>query len=485
MADLVSTLVDNAAIIMAVVNIVGAIAILHFERRNPRAAVLWLLFLFVFSSFGLVFYLLFGWSAHRIRRRYRTKEAEDRQGMEGLYRAIALNAPDPGPSSDVADHYSMVRMLLANHSRLTFGNKVDLIGDGQEKFRLLFRDMEGARDHIHAEYYIVRDDELGNRFLDLLVKKAAEGLEVRLLVDGVGTRLPQEKITWLRQQKVEVLSFFPPVIERFPALNLRVNHRNHRKIVVIDGRIGYLGGYNVGDEYLGKKKLGRWRDTHLRVEGPAVLDLQSRFLLDWNFTLARPMETTARFFPTPGRPGEGAMQIVSGGPDRRESRIKEAYLKLITSAQHRIYIQSPYFVPDGSVMDALRVAALSGVDVKVMMPRIPDHPLVHWASIDYLGDLLPSGVKTYLFEDGFLHAKTIVIDGEVASIGSANWDIRSFALNFETNAIMYCPKVAAGQEEAFFQDLALCREWTLQDHRTRPMGMKLKCTFARMFSWIL
>jgi cardiolipin synthase len=470
---------------MAVINILGAIVILHYERRDPRAAVLWLLFIFVFSSFGLVVYLLFGLSLHRIRRRYRTKEEEDRRGLEELYRFTALDGPDPALGTELSDHSSIVRMLLANRSRLTSGNRVDLINGGEEKFRLMFKDLEEASDHIHAEYYIVRDDDLGNRFLDILARKAEEGVEVRLLVDGVGTRLPRERVAGLSDKGVKVLVFFPPVIERFPALNLRINHRNHRKIVVIDGRTGYLGGYNVGDEYIGKKKMGRWRDTHLRIEGPAVLDLQSRFLLDWNFTSSQLQELDPRFFPRPGRPGDCAMQIVSGGPDRRESRVKEAYLKLIGSARRSIYIQSPYFVPDESVMDALQVAALSGVDVKIMVPVLPDHPLVHWASIDYLGDLLKSGVRVFLFEDGFLHSKTIVVDGAVSSIGSANWDIRSFKLNFETNAITYCHKVAVRQEEAFFQDLMDCREWTIGDHLSRSTWLKAKCTFARMFSWIL
>jgi cardiolipin synthase len=475
-----------ASVIMAVLNVIGAIVILHYERRNPRAAVLWLLFIFVLSTFGLVVYYFFGLSAHRIRRRYRTKEAEDRRGLEEIYRSNSPDGTGQGLNCAPSEYSSLVRMLLANNFRLTSGNKVDLINDGREKFRLLFKDLEEARDHIHAEYYIVRDDDLGNRFLDLLVQKAQEGLKVRLLVDGVGTRLPPSHVAGLRERGVEVLIFFPPVIERFPALNLRINHRNHRKIVVVDGRIGYLGGYNIGDEYLGKdERLGRWRDTHLRVEGPAVSDLQARFLLDWYFTLSRPLEAEARFFPKPERPGDGSVQIVSGGPDRRQSRVKEAYLKLIGSAKRSIYIQSPYFVPDESVQDALRVAALSGVDVRIMMPRLPDHPLVHWASIDYVGELLPSGVRAFLYQDGFLHSKAIVVDGAVASIGSANWDIRSFSLNFETNAMMYCRSVAVKQEEAFLRDLMDCREWTLGDHLSRSPWLKAKCTFSRLFSWIL
>ncbi|MBI0582596.1 MAG: cardiolipin synthase [Methanomassiliicoccus sp.] len=478
-----SVQIPNLSLIMGIINLIGALIIIHYERRTPRTAILWLLILFVVPAYGLIAYYLFGLSMHRTRRRYRTKEAQDRRGLDDLAALITADGPAPMMEDGLTDYSSLIRMLGANRVRLTYRNKVNLINDGEDKFRMLFTDLERAADHIHAEYYIVRDDELGNRFLDLLGKKAEEGVDVRLLVDGVGTRLSKGRVSELRAQGVKFLYFFPPVIERFPALNLRINHRNHRKIVVIDGLIGYLGGYNVGDEYLGLKRgVGRWRDTHLRIEGAAVQDLQARFLLDWDFTSSRPLEIEPRFFPPPGRAGEGAVQIVSGGPDKREDLVKEEYLKMIASARHRIYIQSPYFVPDESVLDALRVAALSGVEVRIMVPRLPDHPLVHWASLDYLGELVGSGVRAYLFEDGFLHAKAIVVDGLIASIGSANWDIRSFTLNFETNAIVYCKEVAARQEEAFFDDLASCQEWTLRDHQARSPWVRLKCGFSRLFS---
>lgn len=472
---------------MAAINILGAILILHYERRNPRGAVLWLLFLFLLSSFGLVLYFLFGRSMHRVRRSFRTKEAKDRQRLDDLVRLSAVDGTPADLEGDGLGEYSpLVRMLQANQSFLATGNRVRLINNGEEKFRLLFQDIEGAQDHIHAEYYIIRDDNLGNRFLDALAGKAEEGVEVRLLTDGVGTRLPLSKVAALRGRGVELLTFFPPVWARFPALNFRVNHRNHRKIVVIDGEVGYLGGYNVGDEHLGKDpRLGRWRDTHLRMEGRAVLDLQARFLLDWSFASTGEMEATSRYFPPTGQVGTGAVQIVSGGPDKREDLVKESYLKIIGSAGRSVYLQTPYFIPDESVLDALRVAALSGVDVRIMVPKIGDHPLVHWANLAYLGELVESGVKAYLYEGGFLHAKTIVVDGAIASVGSANWDIRSFELNFETNAMIYCRRIGREQEEAFLDDLRYCRQWTLADHLSRPTGVKIKCSFSRVFSPLL
>lgn len=485
--DPLSVLASNVSLIMGVINLLGAVLIIHYEYRDPRAAVLWLLILFLVPAFGLIAYFLFGRSMHWTRRSFRTKEAKDRQRLEDL---VQLSAIDGSPAAldgeGLAEYAPLARMLQANRSFLTTGNRVRLINDGEEKFRLLFKDLEGATDHINAEYYIVRDDALGRRFLDTLARKAEQGVEVRLLTDGVGTRIPRDRIAELRRRGVKVLSFFPPVWERFPAFNLRMNHRNHRKIVVIDGQVGYLGGYNVGDEYLGRdRRLGRWRDTHLRIEGSGVLDLQARFLLDWSFSSAGGLDVSPRYFPHRGAAGTGAVQIVSGGPDKRQDLVKESYLKMIGLARRSVCLQSPYFIPDASVLDALRVAALSGVDVRVMVPRTRDHPLVHWANLAYLGELVEVGVKAYLYRDGFLHAKTIVVDGAIASVGSANWDIRSLELNFETNAIIYCRRLAQEQEEAFMQDLLICQQWKLADHLARSTWVKVKCSFARVFSPLL
>ncbi len=485
--DPLSVLASNISLILGAINLLGAVLIIHYEYRDPRAAVLWLLILFLVPAFGLIAYFLFGRSIHWTRRSFRTKEAKDRQRLEDL---VQLSAIDGSPAAldgeGLAEYAPLARMLQANQSFLTTGNQVRLINDGEEKFRLLFKDLEGATDHINAEYYIIRDDDLGRRFLEMLARKAEQGVEVRLLTDGVGTRIPRDKIAALRRRGVKVLSFFPPVWDRFPAFNLRMNHRNHRKIVVIDGRVGYLGGYNVGDEYLGKDlRLGRWRDTHLRIEGSGVLDLQARFLLDWSFSSAGGLDVSLRYFPHKGGAGTGAVQIVSGGPDKRQDLVRESYLKMIGSARRSVYLQSPYFIPDASVLDALRVAALSGVDVRVMVPMTRDHPLVHWANLAYLGELVEAGVKAYLYQDGFLHAKTIVVDGAIASVGSANWDIRSLELNFETNAMIYCRRLAREQEEAFMRDVRSCQQWKLADHLNRSAWIKVKCSFARVFSPLL
>jgi cardiolipin synthase A/B len=241
--------------------------------------------------------------------------------------------------------------------------------------------------------------------------------------------------------------------------------------VVIDGKTSYVGGFNVGDEYLGRDPgLGHWRDTHLRIEGPASLALQFRFVLDWNFTSRVRVEPSPRYFPPIGG-GEGAtVQIVSSGPLQRQDEIKEVYLKMIASAKRSILIQTPYFVPDQSVMDLLRIAALSGVEVKIMVPRRRDQLLVHWASASYLGKLLEAGIRVFYYEGGFIHAKTITIDGLIVSIGSANWDIRGFELNFETNAIVYGKEFGERHGRAFDADLQSCTELTREAYDRRGVA---------------
>ena len=367
----------------------------------------------------------------------------------------------PNLGADLASRSSLVRMLLANQSRLSSGNRVDLITDGNKKFRLLFKDLEEARDHIHAEYYVLRDDELGNRFLDLLVRKAGEGLEVRLLVDGVGTRLPPEKVAGLRERGVKVLLFFPPVIERLPSLNLRINHRNHRKIVVIDGRVGYLGGFNVGDEYLGRKEKGRWRDTHVRVEGPVVLDLQARFLLDWDFTAERPLEIEPRHFPPAGRPGDGAMQIVlRAGPPGEQGQ--GGVPKMIgTARRERVHPVAVLCPMRGDISGGRPVR----VDVRVMMPA-PDHPQsTGRGSIIRRPAAVGGGL---LFEDGFARQ-----DHRGGRRGR-------FHQQRELGHPELCPELrdqchhlppeGGGETGGGVPPDHRRREWTLQDHLSRCCG---------------
>lgn len=281
----------------------------------------------------------------------------------------------------------------------------------------------------------------------------------------------------------EVEVFFPSI---FPLINPRLNFRNHRKIVVIDGRIGYIGGFNVGDEYIGlNNKFGYWRDTHLRIEGSSVLPIQTRFILDWNQASEHKIEYSERYFPAIPKKGDVAMQIISSGPDTDWPTIKNAYLKLLMEAKRYIYIQTPYFIPDNSFLNAIEVASLSGIDVRIMIPNKPDHLFVYWATYSYIGELLKAGAKVYIYDKGFIHAKTIVIDDEAASVGTANIDVRSFKLNFEVNAFIYDKLVCHELAEIFEKDILDSRELTLEQYENRSVIIKFKESISRLLTPIL
>src|SRR5699024_3817070 len=297
-------------------------------------------------------------------------------------------------------------------------NSVQLFTDGMHKFTQLIQDLEQAKDHIHLLYYIIRHDQLGTKIADVMIKKAKEGLDVRLLYDDMGSRsLSRKYIKRLENANIKVGAFFPPKI---PKVNFKINFRNHRKLAIIDGEIGYIGGFNIGDEYLGRsEKFGYWRDTHLRIQGDAVKTMQTRFILDWNQASRDHIPYEERYF-IGGNKGDVGIQIVSSGPDQEWEQIKYGYSKMILAAKEYVYIQTPYFIPDESLMDALRIAALSGIKIKIMIPNKPDHMFVYWATLSSIGELLNEGAEVYLYQNGFMHAKTIVVDGKLSSVGTAN-----------------------------------------------------------------
>ena len=280
--------------------------------------------------------------------------------------------------------------------------------------------------------------------------------------------------------------FFPSLVH---IAHPRINYRNHRKIAVIDGKTGFIGGFNIGDDYLSRiPEWAPWRDTAVQVEGHAVLAMQIRFFLDWNYAVkGEILEYSSRYFPDNAVSKDAwlPIQVVSGGPDTYWNPIKESYLKLINLATDSVYIQTPYFIPDESIMDALRMAALSGIDVRIMIPSKPDHWFVYWAGYSYIGQLLDAGVRAYTYNTGFIHAKTIVVDETAASVGSANWDVRSFRLNFETNVIMYDQGTAKDLKEFFLKDLTVCTELTPERYAGLPRKIKIKQSVSRLFSPLL
>ncbi len=472
---------------IVLLNTFFAIVMIFRERRDATSSWAWLLVLFFIPLLGFLLYLLFGQNLSR----YRMFQWEDRKKL-GIDKLLATQLEEIRKNtfifkSEIAKKYKqMINMhVLNNDALLTDDNEVEIFTDGHEKFETLLNDIEQATHHIHLQYYILRKDELGRRLVSALTRKAEQGIKVRVLYDDLGSRsLRPRFFKELRKAEGEVEVFFP---SKLRWINLRLNYRNHRKLVIIDGRIGYVGGFNVGDEYLGlDPSFGYWRDTHLKIQGTAVHAIQARFILDWNqATDKRMISYTPELFPDPHKTGESSLQIVTSGPDSEWQQIKNGYMKMISSAKESICIQTPYFIPDASILDALKIACLSGVEVKVMIPDKPDHPFVYWATLSYAGELLKSGANIYIYENGFIHAKMIVVDHEIASVGTANIDMRSFKLNFEVNAFLYDVDIATKLYDSFIQDMEKSRLLTLEAYVQRSRGIRIKESVSRLLSPIL
>lgn len=468
-------------------NLIFSISIILFERRNPTSALAWLFFMTLLPGIGFFFYLLLSQNYTRRRLFKYTKEEshiyynaldEQRQIFkEGVY---TFNEARTSQYMD-----SILFHNKLSESLFTQNNAIKIYTSGRDKFNDLMNDMQNASNHIHLLYYIVKNDAISNEIFEICKAKAKEGITVRLLLDHVGSRnVPKKIIKSLKASGCEVAYFFPSYLKYF---NPRTNYRNHRKIAVIDGDYGYVGGFNIGDEYLGyKKRFGKWRDTHLRICGDAVISLQIRFLLDWRLASKQivPMDTTY-IHEAPKVTGTSGMQIVSSGPEDVNQQIKQGYIKMINSAKDYIYIQTPYFVPDESIIEALKIAAVSGVKVSIMFPNKPDHIFVYWATYSFVGELLQYGAKAYIYDDGFIHSKGIIVDDFLASFGTCNFDIRSFKLNFEVNAFIYDRSTAYQLRTIFENDIKVSRELTLNDYMERSLFIKIKESFSRLFSPVL
>ena len=467
-------------------NIILAIMVIFLERKDPSSTWAWVLVLFFLPLVGFVMYLLLG-------RQLRKKHLFRWDGQKDIGIDMLINYQIEGlndgtlvfHSDEVEKNKTLIHMnLITSDSVLTQDNKIEIFSDGAKKFERLIEDIKNAKDHIHIQYYIFKLDNLGNRIYNILKKKAEQGVRVRILYDEMGSRgVKRRHFKELTDLGGEIEVFFPSIL---PLINPRLNFRNHRKIVVIDGRIGYIGGFNVGDEYLGlNKKFGYWRDSHLRIEGSSVHPLQTRFLLDWNQASDNNINYSESYFPAIPKKGNVAMQIVSSGPDTEWPSIKNGYLKLLMSAKRYIYIQTPYFIPDNSFLNAIEIAALSGIDVRIMIPNKPDHLFVYWATYSYVGKLLRAGAKVYIYEKGFIHAKMIVIDDDVSTVGTANIDVRSFSLNFEVNAFIYNRPLSHELAEIFEKDILDCTELTLELYEKRSSLIKFKESISRLLSPIL
>ncbi len=427
--------------ILFIINVIIALTIIFLERKDPSATLAWILVLMLMPAFGVIFYFLFSQNIAR-KKIFRLTRNEEKLLTNSLTKqAKALSQGSFEFSNEQGRQWQDLIRLNQVYGRAyyTQDNDMDVLVDGHEMFTRLLLDIHQAQKTVNVMFFIIKNDHVGKALINALTLKAKEGVQVRLLVDALGSRQIRGKVI---EEFVKAggrfSSFFPPRFSLFKGVNLKLNYRNHRKMVVIDDQIGYIGGYNIAKEYLGqKKRFGYWRDTHIRLTVGSVQDLNARFLLDWRFASKEAVSVEDIFFRPTKPKGSAGVQIVSSGPDTPHEEIKRALMKMITSARKNIYIQTPYFVPDHPILESLKMAAQSGIDVRIMIPAQPDHIFVYWATYAYIGELLKAGCRVYIYDNGFLHSKVMVVDGEVMSVGSANFDRRSFKLNFEANAIVY------------------------------------------------
>ncbi|HEX6922751.1 MAG TPA: cardiolipin synthase [Bacillales bacterium] len=465
--------------------IVFLIAIVIFlENRDPSKTITWLVVLTIFPAVGFIFYMIFGQS-YRKRRLFQKKAFLDDETFAEMERAYPLKKEQ---METMGDHQQLMFRLAhkLGKSPISFSTDSRILTNGQETYDSIFEAIRGAKNHIHLEYYIVRDDGIGRQFKELLIEKANEGVEIRFLYDAVGSwLLPKRYRKELREAGVEMVSFFPV---KLPFLNHKINFRNHRKIVVVDGDIGFIGGLNIGDEYMGKGKNGFdfWRDTHLWVKGEAVRSLQLLFLQDWYYMTGDSLYLPEYLSPKiVDEDNLGGVQMMASGPDGEWESIKSLFFSMIVSAKKSIWIASPYFIPDADILSALRIAALSGIDVRILVPDRPDKRIVFYASRSYFPELLEVGVKIYEYEEGFMHSKLIVVDGELASIGTANMDMRSFHLNFEVNAFLYRTKSTNELVLDFEEDFRHSRQLALESFRKRSILSRVVESTSRLLSPLL
>lgn len=468
------------------IDFILAFLVILKEKRNPTSTILWVMVIMFLPIVGFLAYLIIGIDISKSKIFQSKAEDDSIKVAFAKDRIIEINQGTYEYNDPKSFEYIGLIKLLTNNSisKYTEYNKVDVITDGVDFMNDMVEEFKKAKIAIYIQFYIIKPGEFFDNIKKVLIEKAQEGVEVKILLDGMGGRnLKKDEINELKAAGIKVEIFFPPLLGN---INVRVNYRNHRKIVVVDNNIGYLGGFNIGDEYISKsKKFGYWRDTHIKIKGEAVSDLVNRFYFDYKFASGEEdgRYQTSNIF---NEDYDVAMNIISSGPDNDLEQIRDGYSKMIEMAKDRIYLQTPYFIPDEGLYKSLRMAAYSGVDLRIMVPEMPDHPFVKSASRYYLGELLRYGAKIYYYKDnGFLHAKTLLIDDFVSSVGTANFDIRSFKLNFEINAFVYDFEINKKLAQAFEKDMENCIDYNILAHMNRPLYQKFTESFSVLLSPLL
>ena len=473
--------------IMYLFNIASVVTLIFVKRSDTRVIFAWLLVFYFLPYVGFILYFFIG-SKYRMRimsKKYGMSEIEEKNN-KALNKQIHDISADKIRFREIeTERYRDLIILNSKNamSYFTQNNNVELLISAQENFSRIFEDIKNATKSIEVLYYIFKaKDSVGKKFISILEEKASQGVAVTLIYDGIGSfhTTHMSDFKGLKKAGGHVYRFLPSMFKSF----LLVNYRLHRKIVIVDGKIAYTGGVNVGDEYFGLKKINKpWRDTTIRLTGNSVLALQTRFWTDLVFlqnqsfskkNRAKLMfdEKLLKSFYSPTEEGNIGVQILSSGPSTPNDTIKDAYVKMITSAKKYLYIQTPYFIPDKTILESLRLAATCGVDVRIMLPGIPDKKSIYAISLLNVAKLLDDGVKVYL-HSGFLHAKTLVIDDHVSTVGTANIDIRSFTLNYEINAFIYNNDFAIKCRDTFLNDIKDCTIFNMEIYSKRGLWKKI------------
>ena len=460
--------------------IISTILVILLENRTPVRSFMWLLVLVFIPVFGLIAYLGVG-------RSYRRNKIYSKNAISKLtHRPVASFDIDTLDNTQFdADHLNLLKLLHNNNNAVAYANnKVNLYSDGESTFDAMFEAVRNAKEHIHVEFFIFEDDRISNEFKNILIQKSKEGVRVRMIYDYWGSmKLARKKkyVKSLKEAGVYVHSFLPLGMGLFRS---KINHRNHRKLLIVDGLIGFTGGLNIADRYRYGNQLGAWRDTFVRFEGAAVHGLQMLFLIDWHFVDTK-LITENKYFPVPQKFGSNIVQAVASGPDTDWEAIMQGIALAIMSANKYVYIQTPYFIPTEVILNCVQIAALSEVDIRIMIPMKSDTYLTQIGTHSYLEEIMAAGIRVFRYTGGFLHSKAIVIDDFVSIVGSCNMDERSYTQNFEANVFIYEEDTAQKLKAFFMNDLEMCEELTLEEWNKRKKRQRLKESVARLFSPML
>lgn len=455
--------------------IFSTISVILLENRNPVKSISWLVVLVFIPFVGLFLYLIFG-------QDFRKRKMISRKSIQRITMrpCAAIDIKELDNSGIDVDFLKLIQMLKSNSEADAYThNKIDVFAEGENIFDSIFEAIRNAKNHIHIEFFIFEDDKISNELRKLLIQKSKEGVRVRMIYDYLGSyKLSKNYLRSLRTAGVYAKPFLPM---RLRLRRSKINYRNHRKLIVIDGIIGFTGGINIADRYLYGSELGKWRDTVVRIEGAGVHGIQKLFLIDWYF-VERKLITEEKYFPVPVKFNENIIQTVSSGPDTDWEAIMQGICNAIMAANNYVYIHTPYFMPNELVNGCIQMAALSGTEIRLMIPEKSDAKLSDLSASSYLGGVMEAGVRVFKYQGGMLHSKAIVIDDFVSIVGSANIDERSFIHNFEVNAFIYDDKTALQLKKLFMDDIEHCKELTLEEWNNRQRRQKMKESFARLFS---